>query len=260
VNEFTPVLFAFIVLISVLGWYTSNLSVSGALSASLVGIVIGAAFGWKGLTILGLFFVSSSLWSRFKKSQKHAIEQKLAKTSKRDWQQVLANGGPASIFSLLFIVINEPSLFFAFIVSIAAANSDTWASEIGPLSKGKPFSLRTLNRVEKGTSGAVSLIGTLSSLLGSFVIILFSYIITPSMTVNELIILTLFGFLGSIVDTLLGASIQVEYQCSRCGMRTEAKKHCSFSTMKVKGLVQINNEVVNFVSCILPGWIVLIIY
>nr|WP_239587470.1 DUF92 domain-containing protein [Bacillus pakistanensis] len=247
-------------MISALGWYSSNLSLSGAFSASVVGIVIGAAFGWDGLIILGVFFVSSSFWSRFKKGQKHAIDQKLAKTSKRDWQQVFANGGPAAIFSILYMGTNESSFFFAFLVSIAAANSDTWASEIGPLSKGKPFSLRTLKRVEKGTSGAISLVGTLSSLLGSIVIILFSYIMAPSMTIDEIIILSSLGFLGSIVDTMLGASVQVEYQCCRCGMRTEATNHCSFSTEKVKGIVPVNNEVVNFVACTLPGLFVLIIY
>ena len=58
---------------------------------------------------------------------------------------------------------------------MAAANSDTWASEIGSMSKGKPISVKTFKRAERGTSGAVSLLGTFAAVVGSFLIALPSY-------------------------------------------------------------------------------------
>ncbi len=54
-----------------------------------------------------------------------------------------------------------------FIVCIASANSDTWASEIGSLSKKNPIYIRTFKRIERGTSGAISLLGSIAALSGS---------------------------------------------------------------------------------------------
>ncbi|MFP3441764.1 DUF92 domain-containing protein, partial [Pantoea sp. SIMBA_133] len=62
---------------------------------------------------------------------------------------------------------------------------------------------------------------------------------------------TLAGFVGCLSDTLIGATLQEEFQCRRCGTKTERHIHCENKTDKIKGLKGLNNDVVNFVSSII---------
>ncbi|NMH69695.1 DUF92 domain-containing protein [Bacillus sp. RO3] len=250
----------FICTVSVAGWKTGNLSPSGAVMAVMIGLAIGYSYGFEGLFLLGVFFLSSSIWSRLFKKDKVGIEDRLAKTSKRDWQQVLANGGPATLFALLFSITGNEVWTLAFIASIAGANADTWASEIGPLSHKSPISIRTFTRVPKGTSGAVSLIGTTAAVFGAALIALTSWTILDEMTIILFSLLSLSGFLGNMMDTILGAFTQLEYRCRVCGFQTESVVHCGHPTVRTKGNAFMNNESVNALSSLFAGMMMLFFY
>lgn len=146
------------------------LNVSGSIAAFFVGTCIALGLEYKGLLLLGAFFLTSSLLSKYKKSQKNAMEEKIAKGSERDGFQVLANGGAASMASILYIATNDALWIYLFAILIASSNSDTWASEIGSLSKKKPLSIKNFCLAETGTSGAVSLLGTVAAICGSFLL------------------------------------------------------------------------------------------
>ncbi|RIW31057.1 DUF92 domain-containing protein [Bacillus salacetis] len=244
----------FIILaVSLAGWSTNNLNRSGALAAVVTGTAISWAFGWKGLLVLGVFFGTSSFWSKYKSSSKSGIEKKLAKTSKRDWQQVLANGGSAVIFSLLYIGTNEVIFLAGMCASLSAANADTWASEIGTLSKRNPVSVRTWKSVERGTSGAVSFLGLIASLGGAAIIGWISSWVFHELDWQSVLLIISAGFFGSLIDTLLGAFIQMEYKCIKCDITTEASSHCGVKCKKEKGAYLVNNEFVNFAASLLAG-------
>ncbi|WP_456274042.1 DUF92 domain-containing protein [Bacillus sp. AK031] len=252
-------MFLFILVISVSGWKTSNLSASGALAAVLVGTAVAYALSWQGLIVLGVFFASSSFWSKYRKSEKNVIENKLAKTSIRDWQQVLANGGGSMVFSLFFLWTGDPIYIIAAVSALAAANADTWASEIGPLSSGKPVSVRTFKKTSKGTSGAVSALGTLASLGGALIVALAAWALFNEISATWMILVAAAGFLGSLIDTLLGAYLQIEYECKRCGQITEAPIHCDEKADKIKGIHMVNNEFVNFSASFLAGIAIIVV-
>jgi uncharacterized protein (TIGR00297 family) len=232
------------------GYYLRYLTFSGSVTAAAVGISVALGFGWKGLVLLGLFFSTSSLWSKFKDDFKSQIEQKNAKGSRRDWQQVLANGGIAVVSSLLFYYYEHPIWILAFSVSIASANSDTWASEIGTLSKHPPLFIRTFKRSEKGTSGAVSLLGSFAALLGSLLIAVFATFLFK-LDLYYLSYIFLFGFLGNVFDTIMGAFLQASYLCPICQTEMEKTIHCNKRTKLKRGIPCMNNEVVNFLSGLL---------
>ena len=236
------------------------LNKSGALAAFLLGISIAIGFGWEGLVLIGSFFFSSSLLSSYKKRSKQTVEKKLANGSRRNWAQVVANGGPAGIFSILYFIFDGSSIWLiAFVASIAAATSDTWSSELGVLSKKAPIHLIGLKRCERGTSGAISLLGSVAGMAGSiFIVILASTLFSFSFL--TFFLLSVCGFLGSIVDTLLGAFVQVEYSCPVCSVRTERKLHCNQSTVKRKGINWVNNEFVNLSSVVLSSMLCIIIW
>ena len=238
----------FLIAVMVLMGYSSRLlTASGAIAAFVVGVFTVLGLGLKGLLILGLFFASSSFWSKVKSANKKKAEEMLVKGSRRDWQQVLANGGLAALSSILYFATADLLWLLGFCICNAAANSDTWASEIGSMSRGKPLYIKNYKRVERGTSGAVSLLGTTAALLGSFVIALASSYLFH-LHFGEFLFIFILGFIGNVIDTLLGAFVQAGYECSVCTMKTEKTFHCGQKTKLMKGIPVLNNDAVNFLS------------
>jgi uncharacterized protein (TIGR00297 family) len=242
------ILFIILLLIAVIAGFRSRLlTTSGAIAAFFTGVLVYLGLGLNGLLILGLFFVSSSMWSKVKSKKKQRAEEILVKGSQRDWQQVLANGGLAALSSALYYISSDPLWMLGFCITIAAANSDTWASEVGSMSKSRPYYIRTLKRAERGTSGAVSPLGTFASIVGSFLIAYTAFFLFQ-LQVYELLLITILGYIGNVIDTLLGAFIQAQYQCPTCGLKTERRLHCGKNTTLIKGSSFFDNDVVNFMS------------
>lgn len=241
-----------ILITGITGHRVKSLSTSGAIAAFLVGIAVYAGVGSKGLLILVIFFATSSLWSNYKSAAKKTVEDKLAKGATRDWRQVFANGGTAAFFSILYFFHPDSILLVGFIVALASANSDTWASEIGSLSKKDPIYIRTLQRVGRGTSGAVSPLGSSAALLGSLTIALVSLWVFK-LDFLVFILVFIFGFLGNMIDTLLGAYFQQVFVCRQCGTETEKREHCGQPTRRIKGIALIENDMVNFISGLLAA-------
>lgn len=154
--------------------------------------------------------------------------------------QVYCNGSVACVAALLYIVtsgvgerplllspskdspIDRGTLFsLACLASISCCCGDTWASEVGSVLGGAPRLITTWARVPKGTNGGITLIGTLCSFAGGLTIGI-AYFISLVMFVNFQLdptanlwsqtpimwIAGLSGLAGSIVDSVLGATVQ----------------------------------------------------
>ncbi|MEH7178749.1 DUF92 domain-containing protein [Neobacillus vireti] len=254
----TIILVAIIVLGGFAGYKERSLSGNGAIAAVMVGIAVYFGFGIKGLFILGVFFATSSFWSKYKSSAKKEIEEKLAKGSTRDWRQVMANGGGAALLSVFYYFQQDIIWLIGFLVCLASSNSDTWASEIGTLSKSKPIYIRTLKRIEKGTSGAVSWLGTTAAILGSMLIALTGTLLFHLEFFHFLLIF-LFGFFGNIIDTIFGAFYQQVYSCRNCGIETEKRIHCGIPAKRIKGYQLVDNDMVNLVSGLIAALFAMIV-
>ena len=244
------------VVISLLAYFTRSLGKSGALAACLLGTVVFGLGGVPWAVLLLAFFISSSLLSRFSKKRKAALNEKFSKGSQRDFGQVAANGGIAGLCVLVSLLFPQSSLpWFAFAATLAAVNADTWATELGVLGRGQPRLITTGVPVEKGTSGGVSWFGTLSAALGAVFIALPAVLFWPGgMLIRglEAVLLwffgiTLAGLAGSLVDSLLGATLQAIYYCPACQKETERHPlhSCSTPTSQVRGLRWLNNDWVN---------------
>ncbi|AGT32789.1 hypothetical protein M493_12715 [Geobacillus genomosp. 3] len=227
------------------GWLSRSLSASGAAAAVVIGTLVGCGFSWGGLWVFGLFFASSSAFSNVGKRKKAAMAEKLAKSGGRDAVQVFANGGVPAVLALLALFRPDPAWHALFVVAVAAANADTWASEIGSLSRRPPRAWPSFRPVEAGTSGAVTLLGTAASLAGALLIAAAGAHFLDAAPVSAL---ALFGWLGSWLDTWLGAAWQSVYRCPACGAATERKWHCGRTTIHVKGWRWLDNDAVNALS------------
>ena len=231
--------------IAALAFRLRALNPAGAVAAFALGTVVVGTGGWWTGAILVAFFVSSSLLSRFSRSG-----EPQARGSRRDWVQVLANGGLLLVGCILFAVTGwQPWLAFG-IGSITAATADTWSSEIGRTSPTAPRHVITWKHVPAGTSGAVSNRGLLASFGGALLIALLAGLAIDwhSRDAAMLIGFVIAGFGGGIVDSLLGATIQEQRWCDSCNKATEANPHsCGTSTRHIGGLEGFNNDVVNLV-------------
>lgn len=198
-----------------------------------------------------MFFVSGSLLSKYGPKRKRGLEQVFEKGSTRDAGQVWANGGIAGLIVIAHAISRDPLLFTAYMGALAAAAADTWGTEIGVLSRGRTWLLSTFRTVARGTSGGISVVGTLGAVLGAFVVGAsgIAWAGAPMLTIAIVIIS---GMAGMIADGIIGATLQARYHCSSCGTATEQSTHCGVPSTLVGGYRPITNDVVN-TACTLTG-------
>lgn len=229
-----------------------SLSKSGAFAATFVGTVIFGIGGWQWAVLLLTFFITSSGLSRAFRKRKAGLNEKFSKGNERDAGQVFGNGGLATFFAALHAFYPESILpWIGFAASLAAVNADTWATELGVLNPTPPRMITDMRRrVEKGTSGGISLFGTLASLLGSAVIALPAVWLSPTGTLSTsyFLLITAAGLAGSLFDSVLGATVQAMYYCPIDQKETE--KHplhtCGTETLHTRGWKWLDNDWVNF--------------
>ena len=237
-------------LISLLGYRARALTVRGACVATGVGTGIALGGRWPGIALLGTFFVSSSLLSRFARESEIA-----AKGSRRDAAQVLANGGVAAIAALGSLAGRPGLAYSAMAGSLAAANADTWATEIGSTSTALPRMLLSLRTVPRGTSGAVSGRGLASMVAGAALI---GGVAALGRRETRLLpmaaVVAASGVVGALVDSVLGETLQERRRCPVCDVPTEARHHdCGRPTIRTGGVPWINNDVVNLTCTAVGG-------
>jgi uncharacterized protein (TIGR00297 family) len=250
--------------IALLGYWAKALSLGGAIAACIVGGTILGFGGWAWAISLVLFFATSSALSFFKKrdTRKLLASETFDKGGRRDATQVIANGGVGALFALcsFFTPPYVALLFCAYIGSLAAATADTWATEIGVLSRTQPRIITTMKPVAPGTSGGITWLGSGASAAGALIVSLAATFLaaTPLFTLqaqHQTHPLTLLagglagGMVGALTDSLLGATVQASYLCPRCDKPTESRVHkCGTPTRLVRGRPWISNDVVNLAA------------
>ena len=240
-------------IIAVASYAARFLTLSGSLATFFLAVIIYGIGGWQWTVPIVIFFVLSSALSKYRRSRKVLFEQVFEKSSTRDWGQVLANGGVAGLIAILSGLFPLYDFYPLYLGALAAVTADTWGTEIGVLTKGKTISVLTLKSVEPGTSGGISEYGTVGGAIGAAVVALSGY---PWHTeLRTTLIVVAGGVVGSLIDSLLGATVQAQYTCEVCGKITERKMHCEHITELYRGVQWIGNDVVNGI-CALVGALV----
>ncbi|HZQ10187.1 MAG TPA: DUF92 domain-containing protein [Anaerolineae bacterium] len=265
-------------LIGFAAYLRGSLTPSGVVGAILTGTVIFGFGGFIPGLLLVAFFVSSSWLSYYKARAKEQFSEKFQKGSQRDFGQAIANGGWAALVALAYSAARllqenahvEIILFAAFVGAIAAVTADTWATELGVLSPTPPRLITSGRVVPAGTSGGISLLGTVTALLGGAfigaVVILGAWIASlfhqVSLPFNALdpilgkaapiiLIASGSGLGGALFDSLLGATVQGVYFCEYDEVQTEKKIHtCGRATRLVRGWRWLDNDIVNFTASV----------
>lgn len=232
-----------------------------------------------------LFYYTSSKLTKLKEEVKSRLEADYAVGGQRNYIQVFANSILATIVALIYMIycgedrkiefISSDSLVSVFnlvtvdkqilssylsciyIAHYACATADTWASEVGILSKAKPRLVTTLllREVPHGTNGGMSLLGTVASFAGGLFIglifFMFEYMFSNSQQYRLIIFGGICGFFGSLFDSLLGATLQATYysKTRKCIVKsTILRKIEEEDIILVSGRDILTNEQVNFYS------------
>lgn len=136
-------------------------------------------------------------------------ESLLDKKFRRNGLQVWSNGFWFALWIIIWFLSKERIFLVAGVASMAFATADTWASEIGGHRvKGKTWLVTNFQAVKPGTDGGISVIGTIASLIGAFFIGGLFWLIEPGVTLLTFLLVSIAGFLGSFIDSWIGASFQ----------------------------------------------------
>ena len=249
----------FALLVGTHSFRKNSISLSGFFAL----LFISSLFIWLGyielLLIQYYMFASSSFITNYKKDKKKEFEKVVSKSGPRDYIQAFCNLGVGLICMLLyFISKHNPVFLAAFIGSVAAANADSWASEIGGLSKTQPVLITNFKKTEKGISGGITLLGTLGGIAGAFFIVFLSvltfiFIKIGSYRINELLFYVSFiaVIMGFLLDSYIGACFQALYRHHTSNNITESETNNDL----IKGYAWLNNDMVNLITTFLSGLI-----
>lgn len=203
-----------VVLLMVGAVLSKKIDVPGAIIGGLLTWLLWAGCGWLGIGLIASLFVLGSLASRWSehvsnRTAKHSNNQAAEVHEEvRGIPNVLANGLVAGLAGLLAWIQPDASIMWTAVAaaSLAAATSDTLASELGTL-YGKRFAhVYHFTAMRRGEDGAISLEGSLAGMLGaSFVALLFG------LGTGDWILAVWVGFaglFGNWLDSVLGVSLQ----------------------------------------------------
>ena len=221
------------------------LTPDGALAALVVGTIIFVAGGFPLSLILVLAFATSSLLTRYRGGEKGQPEHRLGRSA----SQVLANGSVLAVLAVGHDLLNRPWILSAAVGALAASTADTWATELGLLSPRPPRLITTGAVVERGRSGGITLLGTLSGLAGALFVTLLGRIFLDSFASPGMLAGIIGGTSGLFADSILGATLQAAYICPECGRWGEtATCTCGQMRRRIRGLRWMTNDTVNLLT------------
>jgi uncharacterized membrane protein len=136
--------------------------------------------------------------------------------------------------------------------SLAAAAADTWATAVGSHSRVLPRLLWSGRAVPHGTSGGVTLAGFAGAAMGAVIVAGTGALAAG--TTSLFAAGTLIGFLGMMVDSVVGGLFQGRFHCPRCHEPSEWRVHrCGSATEREAGLAWLTNDGVNLITTTLAA-------
>jgi uncharacterized protein (TIGR00297 family) len=197
-----------------LGWLTTD----GAAAATVVGSVVFWGAGLAGALLLALFFASGSILTSLNQRRGAA----------RTARQVLTNGGWAAAGAAA--VPWRPDVGWALLMgSLATAQADTWATEVGAHAAHPPKLITTGNPVPPGTSGGITSLGTGAGVLGAILLALLGFALGVPLRAAALAAFA--GMLGMMVDSVLGATLEAGSWLNNDGVNLGATTFGAFTAV-----------------------------
>jgi len=165
-------------IVAIAGYQVRTVTAAGAITGAVIGIVIWCAGGWQGWTLLFVAFLVAAIATRVGHRRKAALGISEERSGRRGPGNAIANTGVFAWAMAVSIGFKDPSpAILAGVAAMVTAASDTVASEIGKAFGKTTYTWLPVRRVPAGTSGAVSLEGTLAGVAAALVLALYAWLV-----------------------------------------------------------------------------------
>ncbi|HIY01268.1 MAG TPA: DUF92 domain-containing protein [Candidatus Blautia faecipullorum] len=221
------------------------LSKKGTFMAFVIGIIV-FQMSRKSYIYLMCFFMFTVM-----------IEHFLAKTKRdsfRTAKQVICNSLPAFLVLCVYAYVKQEKYLLIYTCLLSSSFADSIASVVGGNYAKRVYSVLSLQEVERGLSGGVSLIGTVSGACATFVMGVIYSLSNQCTNIQQIICIVVSGTIGMVFDSVLGASLQKKYKCRVCGRVTENNQQCQYcggEKLLIHKYQFMNNNEVNLISNII---------
>jgi uncharacterized protein (TIGR00297 family) len=190
------------------GYVARTVTPAGAIGGFVIGVVIAATTSWPGWTLLLVTFLAAALSSRLGLRRKTLLGIAEERGGRRGVGNAIANTGFAAGAALMSaLTFAHDAGLIAFTAALAAGGSDTIASEIGKAWGKRTYLITTFKAVPPGTSGALSLEGTVAGLAAA--VVLAGIAVAVGLVPHRVLLPVVIGAtVGSLCESVLGATLE----------------------------------------------------
>ncbi|KAL3773550.1 hypothetical protein ACHAW5_010381 [Stephanodiscus triporus] len=196
------------------------LTPSGFVHSLALGTLLWTSLGWRGWTVCVLYLFLGQAVTKIgfeEKTSRGIAEGRGGRRGPENvWGSALTGTLCAAAASRALLV--GPSSFLGlssgawtlgYVASLSTKLADTFASEIGKAYGNTTFLITTFESVPRGTEGAISLEGTMASVVGGLLLSAYAYVVVGLVgSVGGMIASTFAAFAATMIESLIGATLQ----------------------------------------------------
>ncbi len=190
------------------GWAARTVTVAGAVTGAIIGAIMIVGSGVAGWAMLIATFLAASLATRVGHARKTRAGIAEDRGGRRGPGNAIANTGVAAWAALIAAGSADATVpHLALVAALATAGSDTVASEVGKAWGRTTWLVTSLRRVAPGTTGAVSLEGTVAGILSSALLAgigAWAGLVSPSAVPLVVVVASA----ASLVEGVIGATLE----------------------------------------------------
>ena len=190
------------------------LTKSGWVNAGFLGTMLWGCLSWQGWASIVIYLILGTFVTKigYVYKSKRGISEK--RGGRRGPENLWGSAATGLFFAILIKLNlgNIDLLRVAFASSFSAKLGDTFGSEIGKRYGKNTYLITSFNKVEKGTEGAISLEGTLASLLGSVIMAFVIFKLGIVSSNLQFLVVSISGFMATIIESIIGATVQEKYK------------------------------------------------
>ncbi len=190
------------------------LTYSGWAHSAALGTILLACIGWKGWFAVAIYFLMGSLVTRLgiKKKKQEGLSE--SRGGKRGPENVWGSAGTGASLALLLGcgIGSDYLILVGFASSFCAKLADTFGSEIGKRWGKETFLITSFEKVPAGTEGAISIEGSIASLVGSILMAIVMLRLDIIVTLETAVLISVVGLMATLCESIFGATIQNKYK------------------------------------------------
>lgn len=187
------------------------LTTAGICHAFALGIVIWGCLGWQGYTLILSYLIIGSGVTRIGKNIKEAKGIAEKRDGARGPENLWGSAATGAVCAIGQAIAPNPMWLLAYVASLSTKLADTTASEVGKAYGKSTFLITTLQPVDAGTEGAVSLEGTIAGIIGSLLLAAIGLAVGLLASSWELLWCVIAAFIATNIESLIGATLQEKY-------------------------------------------------